>query len=392
MTAGRWSGSLNPQIPGSVAANLGEWGLFCVVPSPLGSGIDPDDVLARSLYTGIARRPKWRPDGGIDLHGASAAILMGDEDGKGNIDDDLRILALASSATAVATAAMAYCNGITLGQIGSTTNDDVSGVLLRGQTFRAWLGTVRESVGFDDDYELPSWEWRVNPDLTFDWDEPANLWQTDPTVLVLPGGSTTRYPSGLHVIGVPPDTLTVEADAEDYATGIVYYDRSNDLGVEPVDVASVPYKNVDGTDLVMRRPIEVDLSGAGTTTAYGILATILVGNEGLVANALTGGLDVDNLLQVVRAGDWIWAHDLRRRLVDLGNELTIDGDVIHPAALRVFSMSWPVRPPYGVMWLTSGDPKQTIDLTEWFEWDTGPVRLDVGRPPRNLLDAIGGTT
>jgi hypothetical protein len=87
-------------------------------------------------------------------------------------------------------------------------------------------------------------------------------------------------------------------------------------------------------------------------------------------------------------GDYLYAFDPINKIYDEDNGTTYHGLHIHPAKVRLFGMTWPIRAGMGVYLLNadhygsySGD--LIIDLTDYVEWEDGDCTLEVGSPRRS---------
>lgn len=373
--------------------DIREFGMVCVTGGPVASA-DPDTILAQSIYTGVLNHDLSNDL--TEFTGAGACVWMGDEDGKGDIDASQRNLDTADSGSSVNLTEIIgnlvdYCNGVTVGTVKSVGN--VVGVIPRGMTARQWL---TESFTFGvSDTDTIGLEWRLNHDLTLDVNDPDQLFADGAVLLTGDGRGHRTLASGLEVVGCEPLRIA-SVNVENYATGEVWYDRDADAGAEADNSTPTTYYAPDGSTIRWRRPRAQNASEPLASLGWAIVLLIIIDT---ITGEVEREIDVTTeaastqLHRIIRPGDWVRFWDPTGRLVDLNETpLYLDGQLVWPMRLRCTAIEWSAPPTSGVYHLTPDATPTVIDLTPWVAWDNSAPRLEVGKPPPNILDAIGGTT
>ena len=103
---------------------------------------------------------------------------------------------------------------------------------------------------------------------------------------------------------------------------------------------------------------------------------------------LTASIDAYDPGRWMMPGDWLWAYDPIMGVYDNTEATTYQGQHVTPAKLRLFGMEWPVRQGMGVYRIERWREGTVtlpvcVDLTDYVEFEDGPVRLDVGGRSRS---------
>ena len=86
-------------------------------------------------------------------------------------------------------------------------------------------------------------------------------------------------------------------------------------------------------------------------------------------------------------GESIWVYDPTVGLEDTTNEVRVGGEILHPAEVDLYAITWPVVQDMGVYvvyYNQSTTDLDVIDLTPYVAYEDGPTTLDVGAPHRVL--------
>lgn len=382
---GDWSIDLTPDTPRRILAytDLDAYGFARLVITPL--HVPTHAVAATALpeiarYTGVLRqvstdrRSNREP---TTLGGAGLAILLGDEDGKGDIFENdasvSRVFYDGPSNNSALKSVLDRGNGITAGSI-VTAN-----VTARDYDLKAG-DTPRKMLDLAMSLYPTKRLWRINPDGTLDAHTRANLFRTG-QVAIIPGGGGRDG----DLFGIDPTTLTHARDVEDWSSRV----RVNASGLPKTgaaDIAVNPYTDIDGDPLTMTRFITSQQ--AGSADAAGNIAETQLNRFDEVRRALTIRCDLYDLAKHVQPGDTIYVYDPDQGLQDLTTQVHYRGEVIFPYSIRVEAIRWPVRTGMGV-YLLVGDPADAIDLTPYVEMEDGAAsEIEVGAFSRTLQSAV----
>jgi len=378
---GDWSIDLAPDTPRRILAytDLDTYGFSRLVVTPLHvptHAIAADDLPTVARYTGILRtvatdrRSNRQP---ISLGGAGLAILLGDEDGKGDIFENdasvSRVFYDGPSNNSALRSVLDRGNGITDGAIVTANATSRDYDLKAGDTPRKMLDLAMSVY--------PTKRlWRINPDATLDANTRANLFRTG-EVAIIPGGGGRDG----DLYGIDPITFAHDRDVEDLSTRI----RVNASGVTntgEADIVSNPYTNPAGDPLEMTR--FVTSQQAGSAAAAGNIAETQLARFDEVRRQLRITTSHYDLAKHVEPGDSIYVYDPDQGLVDTTTQVHYRGEVIFPRSIRVEALRWPVQTGMGV-YLLVGDPAEAIDLTPYVLMEDGATsEIEVGAFSRTL--------
>lgn len=236
----------------------------------------------------------------------------------------------------------------------------------------------------------PPREWRANPDGTFDWGLPEELFTdrntTNGLVIFQEGDSwlvedpdvehsKERYPTQVRVLGaerrsVNGDPYTVTGNATNPVNGL---------------------KKFDGTDFAREHLIEdggVDHSEYADALARDEADTLAEERESYQI-----GVADWRTLGDFEVGDWLYLYHPTEGLEDSDNPMSVDGRTIYPKRLRVIERDWTMGSgPFRVV-LRRG-PGDEIDVSEYVDWPaTTTASLTLGNPrPEYLSNPQGGAS
>lgn len=330
-----------------------------------------------SYFVGILRTQSGRSYGG-----ASPLILLGDEDGKGEILTSA--LTLGSSTIATWATNLLPSNGIVYGTAPATSGS-WTGPIPAYITRRAGLELAASGTGDEFRQSIDS-----SGNICIDVGSVAGLYGTTPAGMVIArdGG----FEPG--VIGLRAVELGDAMDVEDY-TSKVHWVARGDGGatVGTASAGSVPYYAPGGAATVKMERV-VDATAAAGVDASA-MATVELGKYQSLRREFQVRVDADDLFGFthsasgatttsIRDGDYLYIYDPANGIKDTANQVVYRGDVLCPLKLRVYGITVPIL--RGGVYFVAPDAAQTVtDLSDWVEWETGDATLTVGAQSRPLL-------
>ena len=362
MAAGSWDITLSDETPRRLleAIDVEKVGFstLVILPARLNPRSHADaDLLALARYTGVYRRQE-----GMVLSGAGLPILMGDEDGKGDVFESER-----STSDGWLTQWVPALQPLSLAA-GTVTSP--------GGTYTGSFFLVTAKEAFETLDATFGTEWRVTPDLKLHVGTPAALYGSTPKLIVLADAGEGGRDIGLTGVAA---TAPLSVDLEDYASkAVVPYDAETKVAV--AEVSEHPYRRpTDGGPMLMDKLIS---AGTADDTDPQVQADAALETAGLPRREVTvEGARYDlGLISPVGSYVWLFAPPM---IMDTSNRVQFRGRACYPQLIRLMGMSWPVTIGHGV-YLRTASTGEVVwqDLTECVEWETGNVRLEVGALPR----------
>ena len=411
MAAGSWDLQLVEDAPRwlmeAIDVEASAFGQLVILPVHLDPRNHTDaGMLAVARYSGIYRRQ----EGDFRLSGVGAAILLGDEDGKGDIFEVPR-----STANGYLTQWVESLRPISL-SAGTTYSP--------GGSFTDTFYLVTAKKAFEAVCDKFGVEWRVTPQFTLDVGSIENLYGATPKLIILrdagDGGRDTTL-TGVRggsdwirdledyttkTIATVPDTeevVTEQGDptwvwdaelGEDVMTDIsaptkttVATDARIVGATATTPDASIPYgRPSDGAPVILDRLIESSAE-EGTDGDPQTLANQQLGRFNRVRRELFvdgGKIDIGHLAPV---GSYVWLYS-PPVVMDLGNPVQFRGRTTYPVKTRILGMTWPIQKGCGVylrVWRGAATPTWH-DLTDFVVWEDGDTKLEVGALPRPSSD------
>jgi len=433
MAAGSFTVDLDPGAPESVKALVDKAFSRVVVTAVR---VDSDamssaSLLSLALYAGVFRRWSQRR---CRIEGAGLPVLLGDEDGKGNLNTQISKVSARPLYDGTNTSWIynnvlrvpgGGANGVTVGTIASNASPTKKGAIDQGDTQRDVLEFVCDV--FTTSASNP-YEWRVNPDGTLDVAKRNTLFPktVTPTVIASPEQGAATFDSAARWL--PVDRFELEADWEDYTTSYtVSYDAEEyDYGVtyavgdtvktnlwtsdyyecatahtssafnqppnatywtavdpDATATVSTDFVGLDGSDLVMER---VDsLRNPSSASNASAVAARRLGRVDDLHRSLSIASPASDIRSLVAPGDSVYVYDPESGLHDLTVEVD-GGAVSHPKVSRVAGVRWSISEGMGVYvhWWDGGS-FQVTDLSEFVVFGSGSAQLDVGEPRRSIV-------
>lgn len=433
MAAGSWTLDLAEGTPESVKALVDKAFSRVLVTQVQvdSSAMSAADLSGLALWAGVFRR--WS-ENRTRIEGAGLPVLLGDEDGKGNINTDIskvsaRPLYDGANTSWIRNTVLKLgtdgANGITVGTIASSSTPTKKGAVDVGDTQRDLLDFVCDL--FTSSASNP-YEWRINPDGTLDVALRQTLFPTTvtPTVLATPDDGAAAFNSFTKRLSVDrfdlsgdwedyTTSLTVTYDAEEYDYGVSYSvgdtvktglwgvsfyvcatahtssafnqppNATYWTAVNPNATAAIStdFVGLAGDDIILER-LEA-LRNPTTATNASAVATRKLGRYDDLHRSLSITSPSSDVRSLVGPGDSVYVYDPSSNLFNLSVELD-DGSVSHPLASRVTGMRWPIAEGMGVYvsWW-NGSSFTVTDLSDYVLAGSGSTTLDVGEPRRVLL-------
>lgn len=389
--AGSWEITLDPSTPKHVRDNVDlatyPWSYIVVTdahhhPNDIGAA----DLLAQAVYSGVYRK---RSRDGRTLSGAGLAVLLGDEDGKGDLYLGVDFDPSTSRTYQAHLTAFMFNNGITAGTIAA---DGSAAFTFKGETgdnVREWLNHLRVAKPGTD------FGWILRPDGTMDSDTKANLWASGAILFSSSPSGRESTVTGIHAV------LDVgEEDAEDLSSAIKV-DVAG-VGIQTAST-SLPSTAVgfDGAAITLER-YETNQPRRPRPTTGGFARfrawnanSAATGQK--IANREAGRFDdLRQELDVAHNEYAPWRHytigdtaacwDIDQGLVDLTNPVQFRGEIVYPSLARIEGHKTPVYDGYGVYHYRSDGAggMEFVDLTEWVQFETGSTSVEVGAMHRTL--------
>jgi hypothetical protein len=379
---GSWQIELRPDTPREVLDAVAQLGHVAIVSGRLDPRAYGDNLLPAARYVGVVRRKTLADDGRtkvpgdkVQLAGVGMAFWLGDEDDKGSVYENATTFASASFATAV-TGLLPASGAVTAGTLYS-----VSGIYSgrhQWQTPRKAIQYVCDTMSTTS---VPV-SWRVNGNGTLDAGPETSLFVTTPVCAIVKRGAG----QDMSLLALPGQ-LNLATDVEDFTTRVVLLAEgegtSTATGSADINPGLNPYKDIHGnTAKFVRMVSESGTSQVNATIRAQLALSQFVGPH----NALTlSTLDYD-IDGSFSPGDYVWAYDPDKGLVDTANEILFRGQRLNPLKLQVTEVTWPVTDGYTVAY-RAGDGTWT-DLTDFVQFEQqGATTVVVGDFERQLANS-----
>lgn len=414
MSAGSWSLDLVEDTPRRVLEAIdierAGFGQLVILPSRLDPRAHTDaTLLSLARYTGIFRKQ----EGDFGLSGPGLPILLGDEDGKGDIFEVPR-----STANGYLTQWVESLRPISL-SAGTTYSPGGS------WTDSFLLVTAKEAFEtLRGEFAAPI-EWRVTPDLklhvgrVFGAAGVDALYDSTPNLIVLHNSGEGGRDFGLTGVR---GTSGMTRDLEDYTTkAIVTVPDTEDvvteqgsptwvwdetLGEDVMTDISAPTKTTvttdaqtvgataatpealvpfgrpsDGGPVVLDRLIEGN-SDDGSAADPQAQADMQLGRFNSIRREITvegGAYDVGHL-SPVGSRIYLYAPPV---IMDAAAPVQFRGRTCYPVTVRLMGLTWPITRGMGVyLRLHHDETAVWHDLTDYVAWESGDVQLEVDSMPR----------
>lgn len=369
---GDWSLRLRSDTPKTVLDALTLFGHVAILPGRLQPEQFNDNLLTAARYVGVYRGRSAAED--FELRGSGMAFWLGDEDDKGDVFETAVSFTAATFATVVA-GLLPPGGSVTSGVIGAVAGTYTGSH--QWETPRSALTYVTDTFG------TPSApvEWRVNYNGTLDAGLVSDLYVTDPRALLV------RRDSGRDLIRVAlPGLMSLEKKGQDITTRVVLLAEGEGASIATgdADVGVNPYKDIHGnTAKFTRLSSEADTSAANADARAQLLLNRFT-NPGSAVDLSTSVYDIKGDLVV---GDYIYVYDPISGFEDASKEVYWKGDRMNPVLIRCVEMTWPIVDGWSVAFRDTNG--LWIDLSAWYEPETGDTSIVVGDLPSSLTGSGG---
>ena len=349
---GSWELNLSTAAPLSLWGQLEQFGHLVVLPQH----IDPDflddaAILAAARYAGPLLKKVIRDDR-VVLSGAGMVWWLGDPE---EISDLIEVEVDLSSSTLDNALTQLLPSAITKGTVTEPAGQTYTGTHQYESPLEA-IRTVCASIGA---------EFKVNPDGTIDAGPKEDIFTGIDTPEVVVTGEIGKDPAYL---ALDAQEMQLSLDAAPYASRVIVVTEDSD-NVETlvgyIDRSPAPTQ-VDIHGNTVARTYMVKTFGSPVSVATYTLSVL---ND----HAEVAQIDISTQFQEMAegsfaVGDGFYAYN-PPAFVDLSNEISFRGEIIHPKILRLLSASWGVREGMGVYYRTPEATPEYIDLSRWVQWE-----------------------
>lgn len=396
---GNWQIALRPDSPATLVDDIKFFGSIVVTPER----IDPREhsdagIKAMARYVGVVRRKDTTTREQVTIGGPGLLAWLGDENQRAYLYEVQRtyinqsfanVLDRSTGISAIDAARNDYRPapaGIFRDNAGGTltltagfisADSAFSGNLPYEQVF---LVTPREALErVIEWYDLA--EYKVNNDGTIDVGLESELFNATPDTLIVRKG----WGDDPVYMGVPIIDLKVAQDAKEWAHKVVVSGSLDGTTVGLAASTALPSTLVEANDYsgsAITRIAYVNTPVTNSTASLDAAADKAVAE----LNDLTGNTQLTavdfNIEGEFNVGDTVYLYDPATGHVDNTQEAYFRGNVLHPKAVRVMGITYPVAQGMGVYY-RNGSGVYT-DLSEWFVPDTGSVTIEVGKARRAI--------
>lgn len=375
---GAWNLSLKESTPRNVWDGIDYFGRIVIVSGRMDPALYGDNLLTEARYVGVVRH-KDVDEGSMTLSGPGMVVWLGDEDNKGPVIETTLAASGSSFADAVRDV-LSVQTSITEGTLHSVPGTASYSYL--------WKSAREALNSLCDIYGTPTFpvEYRVNGDGTLDAGRVADLYDTTPSVILLP--KNTGYDLDLLAL---PSRFTAQQDVEDFTTRAVAFSQGEGEAITTAaknltDIGRTnPYLGLDGNPIQITRMIDAsDTENANLAN----LAAQQLGRFASTNDVLSLSTIEYDISGDVTAGDYVYAYDPDAGLVDTSVEVYFRGQRINPVVLRVLETTWPVTK--GMTVAYRHNDGTWLDLTDYVVFESaGDTSLKVAGFDRALTS---GTT
>lgn len=349
---GSWQIGLSNAAPITLWQSLEKFGHIVILPQY----IDPDfltdtELLASARYVGPLLKKVIQRDI-LTVSGAGMVWWLGDPD---EISDLIEVEVELTDSTLENALDQLLPDSITKGTVVEPAGQTYSGTHQYESPLEA-IRTVCASVGA---------EFRVNNDGTIDAGPKEDIFNGIPDPLVVITGEVGKDPAYL---ALDAEDMQLVFDSGPYASRVIVVTEDSDnvqTLVGYVDRTPAPTQtDIHGNTVA--RTFMVNTFGSPVSVATYTLSVL---ND----HADVAQIDITTQFQEMSegsfaVGDGFYAYR-PPAFVDLANEISFRGEIIHPKELRLLSASWGVRDGMGVFYRTPEATPSYVDLTRWVQWE-----------------------
>jgi hypothetical protein len=379
MGDGSFTINLDPSTPRSIVEELQAFSTVCVVPGRE-TGLSRSEVLGLASYSGILRS---RTDNSCTLMGPSILAWLGDEDDKGPQVSGTYSASTSPQDLLTDIFADLNTNGITLGSI--------SGLPATAYAYVGWTtGYPYHTLRwyFDLWHRVLGWDYRVNPDGTFDMASDGSLFTSTPTMLVVPTW-LAEAPTDVSYRCVAGRINNLASD-DNYVTvlSLVPSDE-NYVGTATVGSGTGPHNFANAEWGSWGRDVDTSQLFTSFTDSNAAADVELLANWS-TENRVDIAVPLDDPKAHVAPGDSIYVYDPLQGLQLPGvTEIDALGQPMFPIIVDVQQMTWPVCDGMGV-YVIQNDSAEVVDLTDYVLFGRGDTTLQVGARWPSLGEFVMG--
>jgi Fibronectin type III domain. len=379
---GQWEIDLLPTIPREKLDALQFFGHVAIVHGRVDPAVYGDSLLAPGVarYVGVLRTNSLSddartkiPNDNVKIGGVGMAMWLGDQDNKGSIIENATTFATGSLFPNVIRGLLPASGAVTEGTFYSVPGT-YSGT-------HQWQSPLQAIQYVCDTMSTPSAPvgWRVNNNGTLDAGPEANLYVTTPQATIVARGDG----QDMSMLGIPGN-MDLDADVEDYTTRVVLLAQGDGASIATgsADLApgSNPYKDLHGNAVKLTRLVSESDTTAPNAPARAALALGQYTTPKQDLRLSIQDYDVEGTFSV---GDYIYAYDPDKDLVDTSVELVFRGQRLNPIKLQVTEIQWAVTADYTVAY-RAADGTWT-DITDHIEINDAGTYVTVGGFARPLV-------
>lgn len=380
---GKWQIELKPDVPRDILDSLADFGHVAIVPGRVDPRVAGDNLLSAARYVGVVRNRTLADQGTADtatekvqLGGPGLAMWLGDEDDKGAVLENATQFASGTSFPTAIRGLLPSSGSITEGTLYPTAKTYMGNHIW--ETPRKAIQYVCDTVSTLGN----AVSWRINNNATLDAGPESSLFKTSPTCVLLPRGAGEDM-----LTRSLPGNLNLAQDMADFTTRVVLLAEGSGVsmatGSADISPALNPYKDLHGNTVKLTRLVSESATPTATAAVRAQLALNTFTNPNRTLTLSTSDYDINGSFDV---GDYVWAYDPDKGLVDTSQEIVFRGMRLNPIKLQVTETTWPVTDGYTVAY-RAADGTWT-DLTDQVAFEAaGSVSVTVGNFARQLTDS-----
>ncbi|MFD9223822.1 hypothetical protein ACFWDI_28415 [Streptomyces sp. NPDC060064] len=379
---GRWDIDLQPTIPRETLDALAYFGHVAIIHGRLDPAQYGDNLLDIARYVGVLRTNSLAddartkiPNDNVKIGGVGMAMWLGDEDNKGSVLENATTFASGSLFPDVIRGLLPASGAVTEG-----TLYPVAGTYSGTHQWQSPREAIQYVCQTMSTTAVPV-SWRVNNDGTLDAGPESDLFVTTPRCVVVARGAGEDM-----ALRAVPGSMDLSGDAEDYTTRVVLLaageGASTATGSADLDPGDNPYKDIHGNILKLTRLVSESDTAATNAAIRAQLALSQFISPKQDLRLSIQDYDVEGTFAL---GDYVYAYDPDKGLVDVDTEIVFRGQRLNPIKLQVTEVSWGVTPEYTVAYRAANGT--WYDLTDHIQTSEAGTYVTVGGFSRQLASS-----
>ena len=379
---GQWDLDLKPTIPREHLDALQFFGHVAVVAGRVDPVVYGDSMLTAARYVGVLRSNSLAddartriPNDNVKIGGVGMAMWLGDEDNKGAVIENAAVFASGSTFANVIRGLLPSGGSVTEGTLYS-----VAGTYSGTHQWQSPREAIQYVCDTMSTTAIPV-SWRVNNNGTLDAGPESNLFVTTPVCAIVARGAGEDM-----VLRAIPGSMDLTSDVEDYTTRVVVLAEgigaSVATGAAETAGGSIPYKDIHGNTVALTRLVS---ESDTTTTNAATRAALALAQYTTPKQDLRLSIQDYDVEGSFSLGDYVWAYDPDKGLVDTANEIVFRGQRLNPIKLQVTEVSWGVTGDYTVAYRSATGV--WTDLTDHVEINSAGTYVTVGGFARQLVSS-----